>query len=86
MLINVIRYSYYEKPVTTPIVFHTRGGYAWRSKIVILAEEGKRRLMNRDSIHTEQETVLIMKKFIQKMSDSGYDYATRMEILNSGVT
>ena len=41
-----IRHSYYEKPSTSPTVFHGRGATSTRSKIVTLAEEVKRRLAN----------------------------------------
>ena len=41
-----VRHTYYEKPSTSPLVFHGRGACSVRQKIVVMAEEGKRRLLN----------------------------------------
>ena len=43
-----IRYLYYEKPTTSPIVFHGEGSHAWRNKLVVLAQETLRRMVNCD--------------------------------------
>ena len=37
---DTIRYSYYEKPTTSPLVFHANGAHTWRTKITTLAQEG----------------------------------------------
>ena len=37
-----IRHTYFEKDVTSPLVFNARGAYPWRAKLIILAEEAKR--------------------------------------------
>ena len=41
-----IRHTFYEKDVTSPLVFHARGACAMKQKIITLAEETKRRLYN----------------------------------------
>ena len=41
-----IRHTYYEKKVTSPIVFHSRGACPTKQKVIVLAEETKRRLYN----------------------------------------
>ena len=43
-----IRHTYYEKTVTSPLVFHSRGACPTKQKIIILAEETKRHLYNQD--------------------------------------
>ena len=40
---TVIRHTFYEKEVTSPIVFHARGAHTWRSKLVTLLEEVNRK-------------------------------------------
>ena len=76
---------YYEKEVTSPLVFHAKGAHTWRSKIVTLGEEVRRRLRNTDTGHSKEEVLGILKKFSQKMIDSGYDLGSRQEILKSGI-
>ena len=49
---STVRHTYYEKPSTSPLVFHGRGACSTRQKIVVLAEEVKRRLLNMDPAHT----------------------------------
>ena len=67
LLATPITHSYYEKDVTNPLVFHSRGAYPWRSKIVILGEEAKRRMLNMDRLHTIEDVKEIMEKFIKKL-------------------
>ena len=81
-----IRHSFFEKPITSPLVFHGRGACASRQKIVTLSEEIKRRMLNMDPVHTKEERLQIILKFSQKMVDSGYVSDTRKEILISGIT
>ena len=65
-----IRHGYYEKPSTSPTVFHGRGATSTRSKIVTLAEEIKRRLANLDTYSGKEERLVEMKRFSQKLADS----------------
>ena len=81
-----IRHSYYEKPSTSPLVFHGRGAVATRQKIITLAEEVRRRMMNADQDHSKEERLMILEKFSQKLIDSGYGQEVRQEILTSGLT
>ena len=81
-----VRHTYYEKPSTSPLVFHGRGACAMRQKIIILAEEVKRRLLNMDPAHTQEQRLEVLLKFSQKVSDSGYLKEVRKEILYSGIT
>ena len=64
--IKVICHTYYEKPSTSPLVFHGRGACSIKQKIVILGEEVKRRMLNQDRYHTRQERVQEMVNFSQK--------------------
>jgi hypothetical protein len=81
-----IRYSYYEKPTTSPLVFHAAGAHGWRSKITTLAMEVVRRMTNSDRRTTIKERAATLRKFTTKMADSGYGQSTRLEILKSGIT
>ena len=79
----VIRHSFYQKPSTSPLVFQAGGAHSWRSKIITLAEEMRRRLLHMDTRHSRQEQMEVMKDFLQKLCDSGYSHPTRMEIVKS---
>ena len=46
-----IRHTFYEKKVMSPLVFHTKDTFSWRSKIVTLSEKVTRRLRNIDQDH-----------------------------------
>lgn len=43
---TVVRHGFYDKPTISPLVFHGRGATSIRHKIIILAEEVKRGLLN----------------------------------------
>lgn len=65
-----MRHTDYEKPSTSPLVFHGRGACSTRQKIVILAEKAKRRLLNTDHSHTMEEKLKILEGFSSKLIDS----------------
>ena len=50
-----------------------------------MGEEVRRRMRNTDRYHTRTEILDILRKFSQKMTDSGYDVSSRQEILRSGL-
>ena len=83
--IVTVCHTYYEKVVTAPLVFHTKGAHPWRSKLVTLGEEVRRRLRNMDVRHTLQDKLAVIGKFLQKMADSGYDSGTRGEVVKSEI-
>ena len=76
-----IRHSYYEKPTTSPRVFHCNRAYPWRSKIITLAEETQRQMLNMDRAHSIEERAEVLNKFLQKMADSDYNAKARREIV-----
>ena len=82
----VIRHSFYQKENSSPLVFHTQGAYGFRPKIVTMAEEFRRRLLNMDTGHSEKDKEDVIKDFLQKMADSGYQHPTRKEIIRYAVT
>ena len=79
--IAVVRHTFYEKDVSAPLVFHAKGAHTWRSKLVTLSEEVRRRLRNTDRLHTEAEVVQMIATFAQKLIDSHYDTSARQEII-----
>ena len=81
-----IRHSFYQKDTTSPLVFHAAGAYSWRPKITTMAEEFRRRLLNMDTGHSEKDKEDVIKDFLQKMADSGYQHPTRKEIIRYAVT
>ena len=66
-------------------MFHAKGAHTWRSKLVTLGEETRRRMRNTDRYHNRRDILEILKKFSQKLTDSGYDASSRQEILRSGL-
>ena len=76
-----IRHSFYEKPVTSPMVFHANGVYDWRCKLVTMSEELRRRLLHMDGKHSKKDTTNIVRKFFQKIEDSGYGKPAREEVI-----
>ena len=83
--VRKIRHNYYEKPTTNPLVFHGRGACAIKQKVVIHGEEVKRRLLNQDREHSEEERKKELFKFCQKLMDSEYPREVRKEIVTSRV-
>ena len=81
---KVIRHTFYQKETTSPLVFHSRGAHPWRSKIITLSEELRRRLRHMDRLHSIEDKREVLRDYIQKMCDSGYSHDTRMEIIKSG--
>ena len=81
-----IRHSFFQKPTTSPLVFHSGGAHSWRSKLITLAEELRRRLLNMETFHTWDEQRHVIKDFLQKMCDSGYGESTRLEVIKSAIT
>ena len=51
-----------------------------------MAEEVRRRMMNQDKHHDREERIILLKKFSQKLIDSGYGKENRRDILKSGMT
>ena len=47
-----IRHTFFQKSVTLPLVFHAQGAHSWRSKLITLAEELRRRFLYMDANHT----------------------------------
>ena len=78
-----IRHTFYQKPTTSPLVFHASGAHSWRSKLITLAEELRRRFLHMDADHTWEDQRFVLSDFIQKMTDSGYDHLTRSEVIKS---
>ena len=50
-----------------------------------LAEELRRRLLHMDWLHTDTEKMEVIKDYLQKLVDSGYDHKTRIEFTRSAV-
>ena len=81
----VIRHTFFEKEISAPLVFHAKAAHSWRTKIVVLSEELRRRLRNTDRWHTLSERREIVGRFLQKLADSGYDPGMREEVIKSAV-
>ena len=81
-----IRHTFYEKAVSAPTVFHSKAAYNWRSKLVTLSEEMRRRLRNMDTDHNTEEILAVTRKFCTKLANSGYNQQTRWEVLRSATT
>ena len=80
-----ICHSFYEKPITSPLLFHAKGAHGFRTKLVTLTEELRRRLLHMDQHHSHQDILQVAQKFITKMEDSGYSHNIRKEVIVSAV-
>ena len=60
-----IRHTFFQKSVTLPLVFNAQGAHSWRSKLITLAEEMRRRFLHMDTSHTWEDQVPVLKDFIQ---------------------
>ena len=56
-----IRHTFYQKATTSPLVFHAKGDHIWRSKLVTLDEEVRRRLRNMDTRHSNEEKLEVIR-------------------------
>ena len=81
----VIRHTFFEKEISAPLVFHAKASHTWRTKFVVLSEELRRRLTNMDSRQSLQDRLVVIRNFLEKMSDSGYDNSTRGEVVKSAI-
>ena len=81
--VSRLRHTYYEKEITTPLVFHSARAQSWRSKLVTLLEEMMRRLLNMDVYHFIEEKEKVLTHFLQKLADSGYTHPARVKIVKS---
>ena len=79
----IIRHAFYQKPVTSPLFFHSKGAHGWKSKIITLAEEYRRRLLHMDLRYSMDDKREVIMDFIQKMVYSGYSHPARVEIITS---
>ena len=80
-----IRHTFFSKPSASPKVFHGKGAYPWRLKLITLAEEVTRRMVNMDRGHTMDERLAVMNKFCTMMKDSHYNTKSRWQIIYSGL-
>ena len=74
---DCIRHTFYAKPSASPKVFHGQGAYPWRLKLVTLAEEVTRRMVNMDREHSVSQRVAVIEKFCTMMEDSLYNTSAR---------
>ena len=78
-----IRYTFFEKEISAPTVFHSKAAFSWRSKLVTLSEELRHRYRNTDRFHSDHEVESIVTKLLGKMANSGYGQSTRNQVLRS---
>ena len=77
---NQFRHSFYEKIVASNLVVMAKSAISQGSKISSLSQEVVRRLRNTGrNIHI-MEKIKILKKFMIKMSRSGYGDADRKNV------
>ena len=65
------------------LVFHAKESHIWRIKIVVLSEQLRRRYRNVDEKHSLGEKKEVIRRFLNKIMDSGYDLSTREEVIKS---
>ena len=57
-----LRHMFIENDVTSPLVFQSRGACSVKQKVIILAEETKRRMYNQDRTHRPRKRMKGMTK------------------------
>ena len=80
-----IRHSFYQKPITLPLVFYANGAFGWKAKLTTMSEELRRRFLHMDDAHSQQERAEVVRDFLVKMADSGYKHPARKQIILSAV-
>ena len=70
--------------ISAPLVFHSQASHTWKTKIVVLSEELRRRFRNMDVFHSWSARKEVVGRFLQKMKNSGYDQVTG-EVIKSAV-
>ena len=78
---NVVRHSFYSKPMASPLAIMYKSALSAKSKCVSLLQEGLRRLRNLDSLATDMEKQEILSQFMAKLLWSGYDHKFRHQLL-----
>ena len=83
---NLIRHSYFQKPMKTPFVLMERSGTSRQQKFQILTNELTRRLSNIQLGEISQiEINEKVEQFIQELKNSGYNQKQAKEIVNCGI-
>ena len=80
---SIICHTFFQKPMTSPLVFYAAGVHNLKSKIITLSEELRRRYLHMDRRHSNGDRETVIKDFLQKMADSGYSHEARREVIAS---
>ena len=82
---NVIRFTFYEKPMASDYVIMKSSGLSWQTKRSTLAGEVTRRRLNMDELSWQEEGVQVLEKFNMKMLRSGYSEYERGIFIQEGL-
>ena len=61
-----IRHTYFKKKAKSPLAFHGRRACPRKQKILILAEEVRRRMTNQDKFHSRDERIQLLRKLVRR--------------------
>ena len=82
---EVLRHSYYEKPITSKKMMMEKSAHPMRSKMAVLSQEVIRRMRNTSLKLPMSERIRILDQMMIKLRASGYNESQRYEILYSGM-
>ena len=82
---NKVRFTYYEKPMSSKFTIPVQSAHSWRMKMAVLHREAVRRMLNMDKLHSWQEVTATLNIFSKKLERSGYPASVRADVVRSAI-
>ena len=82
---NKVRFSHYEKPMSSKFTIPIQSAHSWKMKMAVLHREAVRRMLNMDKDHSWEEVTSVLNKYSRKLERSGYSSSTRADIIRSAI-
>ena len=84
-MVDQISFSYYQKPMKTPLVIGYSSAMGQHQKFSILSNEVIRRLSNLSPDRTSHERTRVIDEFTKELKSSGYSRAQAREVIVCGL-
>ena len=82
---NVLRFEYFEKPMSSKFTIPVQSAHSWKMKMAVLHREAVRRLLNMDRLHSWAEVVETLNRYSRKLERSGYSARSRADIIRASI-
>jgi len=82
---NEIAHSYFEKTMRNQVLMMERSSIGQQAKVNIMSNELRRRLEVLSDCISEQEVTSVINKYIQQLTNSGYNWKQQREIIISAL-